>query len=298
MRKTINSYIWDAELNTGVCSPSTNAMLTLTMKLAFNRVDPDEGAAEGMYATNDAHQCKIHRWNTDAFERWCHLVIKGAEQFWSGKFWLVNTFDVLEFASHGMQYRSHVSCQLKIVPTPSEQAHATVDVIRLDKSEVKFRSSDYVFREQDIELALTMLDSDGLPTYQRAYLHEMGHLLGLEHIDVGKEHCPLEGDTNKLVCYSKGPVDQRTLMGGGSTLVPKFALPWQKAIVKLTGKGDAMSGNDWEARLVRIVPERLSNSIASRHVHGALRSSGSCHKPLRCVLQRMQTRSASSGSSR
>lgn len=267
MRKTLNYYLWDAELDTRACSASTNAMLTLTMRIAFKRVDPDDGAEEGTYYT-DGSNWKIHRWTTDAFKRWTHLVVQGAEQFWSGKFWLVNTFDVLEFASHGMRYRSHVNCRLKILLTPEDQAHSTVDVIRLDKSETKFRSSNYVFREADTELALTILDSDNLPVYRRTYLHELGHLLGLEHVDVGKEHCPIDSDYNQLPCYGKVPVDQRTLMGGGSNLVPKFALPWQKAMVKLTGKGDVTSGRDWEARLVRIVPERLSNSIATRQVHG------------------------------
>ena len=93
---------------------------------------------------------------------------------------------------------------------------------------------------------------------QRPYLHEIGHMLGLEHIDSGKSHCPEGSNPNLGPCYGKAPVDQRTVMGGGMGLIPFFALPWQKAMIKLTGLGTQRYSGDWEPRMTRILPERLS----------------------------------------
>lgn len=268
MKTTMASSLWDAELDTDVCNPSTNANLTLTMRLAFHAVNPENGADEGVYQVfeegEEAEERKIRRWTPSAWQRWTHNLVRSAERFWTGKFWLFNNFDVLEFASFGSRYRANIHCRLRIQIVPLEQSHSLIFGVRLHPSAWNFRPQSDRMTDRDQEMALALFDADNKPVFQRAHIHEVGHLLGLQHIDVGKAHCPVGSDTRRRACYGKVPADERTVMGGGMSLVPFFALPWQKAIIKLTGQGVPMYSGDWEPRMTRIAPQRLLHPRAPR----------------------------------
>ena len=118
----------------------------------------------------------------------------------------------------------------------------------------------------DIKPIRKDFDSKGKPIVQRAHIHEIGHLLGLGHIDIGKPHCPAAGDTNAAACYGVADDDKKSVMGEGMALRRIFANPWRRAAVKLTGKGNAASAADWASRMHRFYPRTPREVVAGREV--------------------------------
>ena len=65
-----------------------------------------------------------------------------------------------------------------------------IEVVKLHHSETWFESYSGLYDSLDSNLVQKGTDSKGNAIMQRAHVHEIGHLLGLPHVDVGKAHCP------------------------------------------------------------------------------------------------------------
>lgn len=141
-----------------------------------------------------------------------------------------------------------------------------IDVVRLDSTETWFGSHSTLYDSLDTNSVRKETDSAGRPIMQRAHVHEIGHLLGLAHIDVGKAHCPATGNTNASACYGVADSDKRTVMGDGMTLRTSFATPWRRAVVQLTGEGHVATGNDWKARMRRQYPRTPGEALAHMEI--------------------------------
>jgi len=98
---------------------------------------------------------------------------------------------------------------------------------------------------------------------QRAHVHEVGHLLGLSHVDVGKRHCLAAGNTNEAPCYGVTDRDKNSVMGQGMQLRDEHANPWRRAIACISGKGNAITKTDWRAKSIRHYPRTFSEVIAN-----------------------------------
>ena len=145
-------------------------------------------------------------------------------------------------------------------------AHHVIDVVRLHSTEKWFGSHSTLYDSRDIESAHKRTDSGGKKVMQKAHVHEVGHLLGLGHVDEGKAHCPKSGNTNASACYGISDSDMKSVMGAGMTLRKEHANPWRKAIVKLTMKGSATSANDWKAEMKRHYPRTLAEAAANQAI--------------------------------
>ena len=259
MRQRTYTKHWTAELDTDVCNRHTNANLTLYLNLAFRQINPANGAEAGQfndYGSPTETARKTASWTSSAWETWTRNLVWSAQHFWNGRFWLNNNFGLFEFSDGVATYRPHIYCRLRIQRAVLGQAHHTIDVVRLDPSEKWFGSHSRLYDDRDTRWALKRLDSRGRAVMQRAHVHEIGHLLGLGHVDEGKSHCPLSGDTNAAACYGVADDDVRTVMGAGMSLNTLFATPWQRAMVHLTGQGSLLT-SDWEASMRRRLPQRV-----------------------------------------
>lgn len=274
MKKNFRGAKWDAELNTDVCDAYNNADVTITLKLGFRQINPSGGAAEGTYhdygkASKPAR--KIIKWTPASWRTWTNRLCKEAERYWNGKFWLINNFDCLTYTVRGVTYRPNIWCRFKIINAHVPEigpidAHHVIEVVRLHKDEDWFGSHSTLYDSKDIESTQKRTDSKGRKVMQKAHVHEVGHLLGLGHVDEGKAHCPKSGNTNAAACYGVSDRDMKSVMGAGMALRKKFGDPWRRAIVKLISKGSAASANDWQAELKRHYPRTKAEAAAKKQI--------------------------------
>jgi|SRR5690554_3398447 len=277
MKKTLKKSSWDAVLDSSMCDRYNNAELTITIKLGFKQINPVGGALSGTYHDYGDHRAtarKIDRWSKSAWEAWKLKFIQSAQKYWDGKFWLINNFSLLEYEDLGVKYIPNVWCRFKLQgadDTPGFKSHHTIDVVRLNQTESWFGSHSTLYDSLDTNLVQKGTDSKGQPILQQAHVHEVGHLLGLPHVDVGKSHCP-STNTNASACYGVLNKDKHSVMGQGMQLRNSNADPWRKALIELTQKGNINTLNDWAPKQLRHYPrassEAISNAIATKKAHG------------------------------
>lgn len=226
---------FDAELDTDVCDPYNNAELTLTLRMGFRQINPSGGAAEGTYhdyGDATAPTRKIIKWTDASWKAWKTNFVQSAQAFWNGKFWLINDAGAFSFTKSGETYYPNVWCRFKLVGNDAGTGsnHHTIDVVRLHPNESWFGSHSTLYDSKDTNLTRKSTDSKGKPVMQRAHVHEVGHLLGLDHVDVGKPHCPASGDTNAGACYGISDNDMKAVMGSGMQLRAENAYPWRESL--------------------------------------------------------------------
>jgi hypothetical protein len=235
MKKTITFKHFDAELNTDVCDAYNNAELTLTLRMGFRQINPTGGNATGThhdYGDVTAPTRKIIKWTSSAWTKWQTNFVSSAQAFWHGKFWLINDAGSFPCQSGGLAYYPNVWCRFKLVGQEASAAnnHHTIDVVRLDPSEKWFGSHSTLYDSRDTDSVQKATTSKNKKVMQRAHVHEVGHLLGYNHVDVGKAHCPAAGDTNASACYGISDTDMQSVMGSGMKLGPELAYPWRESL--------------------------------------------------------------------
>lgn len=240
-----------------------NADLTLTLKLGFKQINPEGGKDEGTYYDyGDAKETarKIVKWTDAAWTEWKNNFVASAQKFWTGKFWLENNFDLYGVESVQVPYVAgfyipNINCKFKLIGSDAGAGgqHHTIEVVRLAKTETFFGSHSRLYDSLDTKEVVKGRDSKGNKILQKAHVHEVGHLLGLPHVDVGKKHCPTSGNTNAAPCYGVSDEDKKAVMGAGMQLRPANADPWRKAMIAISTKG-SVTGTDWKASLTELKP--------------------------------------------
>jgi len=206
--------------------------------MGFRQINPAGGAASGTYhdyGDATAPSRRIVKWSAAEWSRWKSNFVSSAQAFWTGKFWLLNdsgSFPCAKGTKDAVTYYPNVWCRFKLVGNEATVAgnHHTIDVVRLHPAENWFGSHSTLYDSKDTYSVQKATTSKGKKVLQRAHVHEVGHLLGLDHVDVGKPHCPASGDTNAQACYGIADDDTVSVMGSGMQLRIENAYPWRESL--------------------------------------------------------------------
>lgn len=224
-----------------------NCGLNLYLKVFLNKINPANGAATGTAPDWDTTNTpgsparNIVRWGDAEFTAWAQRYQRECQAFWDTRFWLCPpaTCSQLDFRQNGVMLRPNIRCglHLTLVSSASAADH-TIDVVRLADTETFFRSDSAHYDNRDIDATTT-----NAGFRQRAHVHEVGHILGMGHSNEGDASCV----NNNPVCYANDNV-----MGGGESIAPWNASPWQKAMQAVTG----INSSQWRVSLAEVLPTR------------------------------------------
>lgn len=241
-QNAISGSVFDGMLDDTTCTDRNNAELELIMRVYFydafddpaittkDPADPKKGLAKD----HDGVEFNATPWEPAKLAAWTRKAVATAQKFWHGKFWLEtpSTYTGLDFTINKQTYRPNVWCRFDLTATDTlAGAHFKIAVANISGPKdptwgFQYRSNMLLYDVQD-------------PINTKK--HEVGHLLGLDHPG---------GNCNNAACYNSADDD---VMGGGKAILPRHALPWQKAIGMIT----STNKDDWKVHQSKVFPKKV-----------------------------------------
>lgn len=238
---------FDADLDPDVRNATTNADLTVYVRIHFQQVNPT--AASHTYNDWDGTAVPIRAWRPAEWSAWKRRFLSDCQQRWNGKLWLVTpaTYDSLDWPQPTATHRCNLYCRFEISEQASpDGAHAVIPVVHVDGSHF-FRSDMLLYSNNDLQPERLTRGSNFF-----THVHEIGHLIGLNHPGTGRAGCVSGGES---VCYASADGDDRGVMGRGSQIRAEHAGPWLRAAAVLSG----VAANQWTVSLQRAYPQPLAH---------------------------------------
>jgi hypothetical protein len=156
------------------------------------------------------------------------------------------TYARLNWPEKNPIYRCNLYCRFEISEQSSpDGAHAVIPVVHVDGNRF-FRSHMLLYDNNDLGAQRRTRGSKFF-----THVHEIGHLIGLQHPGHGRAGCTTGGEA---ACYASADGDTRGVMGMGSDIRAEHAQPWTRAASILTGIDQA----NWTVSLNRALPQRLA----------------------------------------
>jgi hypothetical protein len=229
-----------------------NFGITLIMRVYLKKMDPPPGKA--VYHMEDADGMKwpVGRWTRAAWDRWTLEYLVQVHETWDEAFTLVppNAYDGFLWPQ-SKPVRRNVSCRLYLTLVNNrDEAHATIGVYNvLTSGGEGFRSNSYGYGSQDIKPVKS--GGSGATWEYKTMPHEVGHLLGLPHVNQGDPACRAAPGSG--ICYGKDLKQKMNVMGHGGTLSLDNAKPWIERIARKHTRTDPASWKaqfaSWEVQL-------------------------------------------------
>ena len=238
---------FDADIAPEVRNRRTNADLTLFVRIHFQKIDPISSPAT--YNDSDGNAVPIRPWGTVEWPRWKRQFLSDCRRKWHGKFWLKTptTYNGLNWPQSRPTHRCNLYCRFEISEQSGKNgAHAVIPVVHVDGNH-SFRSDMLLYSNRDVEREHEPLTSG--PQFF-THVHEIGHLIGLDHPGAGRAGCVNGGEA---ICYASPDGDSFGVMGRGSRIYKRHAQPWVKAAAILTGTRQT----DWDVSLTRVRPQPI-----------------------------------------
>ncbi|MEZ5367260.1 MAG: hypothetical protein R2748_34205 [Bryobacterales bacterium] len=236
---------FDADLNPDGRNATTNADLTLYIRVNFQKIEPT--ATVTTYNDADGTAVPIQSWGASEWSGWKRRFVTDCQRRWNGKFWLrtPTTYSRLNWPESSPTHRCNLYCRFEISEqSNADGAHAVIPVVKVSRRNF-FRSHMLLYSSNDLRMERLTRGSNFF-----THVHEIGHLIGLDHPGTGLPGC-VDGDES--ACYAAADGDDRGTMGRGSQPRPTHAEPWRKAAATLTG----IAKTQWTVSMSRVYPVRL-----------------------------------------
>lgn len=237
---------FDADISMHGANRLNNADLTVYLRINFQKIDPTPGNTT--YRDWDNTAVPIRAWRGQQFDRWKRRFMRDCKRKWDRKFWLLTpqSYTGLNVPRGNPVVRSNLYCRFDISEqATSAGAHAVIPVVRIDGNHT-FRSHMLLYDDRDLR---PQTRTEGSTFF--THVHEIGHLMGLNHPGDGLPGCTAGG--GDPACYADAGGDDTGVMGRGSRIMARHATPWKKAAAALTSTRET----DWTAFTSRVFPSRL-----------------------------------------
>ena len=245
---TVRRYIFnvDYDSNLGYPNEYNETDFKLFLKLFLSQINPDHGHKTGHATGTMGEKVEIQAWTQEEWDTYKSDVKNDVEKYlnWPQMTLVLkpqvrphNKMSNIQYlwfvGKQQLAFPAVVRCGLTVeLVDHQSKAHAAFQVVRVKDGETTFyRAYDtQIPGGQDYgRLTNQSVDRYGNPVNwtQSGVTHELGHVLGLDHINAHDPKCKNDND----VCYGKpGTPEYANWMGHGSVVSEANAAPWRNRI--------------------------------------------------------------------